>query len=270
MKKLIISGLLSCSLLFSGFLGIHKTEAALAGQTATDIALNYVGVPYRYGGTTPSGFDCSGLVNFAYKQAGLALPRTARDLYNSGQAISKSSLKEGDLVFFLPTSTGPSHVGIYLSNNQFIHSATSTGVRVDSLNSNYWSKAYYGAKRIDPANNGGWALKDGTWYYYENGALKTGWLSDGGTWYYLGTNGAMKTGWLLDGGTWYFLANSGAMKTGWVSYWGDWYHLSNSGAMNTGWVLSGGKWYYLNESGAMAKNTTIDGYYVGNDGAWIK
>lgn len=250
MKKLFISGLLSCSLLFSGLIGEHKTEAATTSDKVANIALSFVGVPYQWGGTTPRGFDCSGFVGYTYKQVGIYLPRTSADQFNEGQAVSKSNIKEGDLVFFSTYKSGPSHVGIYLDNNRFIH-ASDSGVRVDTLSGNYWVKTYYGTKRVDPSANDGWSLTNGTWYFYKNGQKQTGWINDRGTWYYLRDNGAMATGWL---------------------YWkGDWYFLNQSGAMAKGWIFTGGKWYYLYNSGAMAKNTTIDGkYYVGKDGAWIK
>ncbi|WP_318999809.1 immunoglobulin-like domain-containing protein [Mesobacillus sp. S13] len=117
----------------------------------------------------------------------------------------------------------------------------------------------------------GWVLSGGKWYFLEvSGAMKTGWLKSGTKWYYLQSSGAMKTGWLKDGGKWYYLENSGAMKTGWLKSGGKWYYLESSGVMKTGWVKSGSKWYYLYSSGAMAYNTTIGGYKLGADGAWIQ
>lgn len=117
----------------------------------------------------------------------------------------------------------------------------------------------------------GW-LKDGTkWYYLEStGAMKTGWLKDGGKWYYLESSGSMKTGWLKSGDKWYYLESSGVMKTGWLKSGGKWYYLENSGVMKTGWIQSGGKWYYLYSSGVMAYSTTVGGYKLGADGAWIQ
>ncbi|MFJ5714062.1 metallophosphoesterase [Neobacillus sp. NPDC093127] len=117
----------------------------------------------------------------------------------------------------------------------------------------------------------GWVKLGSTWYYLEkNGAMKTGWLIDAGKWYYLDSSGAMKTGWVKSGSTWYYLGNSGAMETGWLLNSGKWYYLDNQGAMQTGWVLTGKKWYYMYVSGQMAANTTIQGYKLGSDGAWIK
>lgn len=267
MKKLIISGLLSCSLLLSGYIGGQKAEAASAADTAADIGLNYIGVPYVWGGTTPSGFDCSGFTSYTYKQAGVSLPRTAADQYTKGTAVSKSNLKKGDLVFFSTYKAGASHVGIYLNDNKFVH-ASSNGVKVSSLGESYYANSYIGSKRVD--NNGYWSYSGGKWYYYENGALKTGWLKENNTWYFLGSNGEMKTGWLYNDNHWYYLASSGAMLSGWIYPNGNWYYLWQSGDMATGWVYDSGKWYYLKSDGSMAKNTTIEGFVLGNDGAWLQ
>ncbi|WP_317845671.1 C40 family peptidase [Bacillus sp. S3] len=269
MKKLVVSGLLSCSLLLGGglFSG-HKAEASTLGDKVTNIALEYIGVPYVWGGTSPSGFDCSGYTSYTYKQAGVTLPRTAADQYTKGQAVSKSNLQEGDLVFFSTYKAGASHVGIYLENNKFVH-ASSNGVKVSSLTESYYANTYIGSKRIEN-NNSYWNYSGGKWYYYENNKMKTGWIKDNGTWYFLEQNGQMKTGWINNGGHWYYLASSGAMVTGWIYPDGNWYYLKASGEMATGWVYSNGKWYFLTSNGSMAKNTVIDGYVVGNDGAWIK
>ena len=118
----------------------------------------------------------------------------------------------------------------------------------------------------------GWVKNsDGTWSYNKaDGTKATGWLNLNGTWYYLNNNGIMQTGWLNLNGTWYYLQSSGAMATGWLNLNGTWYYLQPSGAMHTGWLNDNGTWYYLQSSGAMATNTTVDGYRLGANGAWIR
>ena len=80
----------------------------------------------------------------------------------------------------------------------------------------------------------------------------------------------MSNGWINDNGTWYYLTSTGAMKTGWLNDRGTWYYLQANGAMKTGWLNDNGTWYYLNASGAMLSNTTVGGYVLGANGAWIK
>ena len=124
----------------------------------------------------------------------------------------------------------------------------------------------------------GWNQKaDGTWVLYDaTGAQVKGWANVGGTWYYMDpVTGAMRTGWLLEGGNWYYLNPvsdgwKGAMKTGWLNDRGTWYYLQPSGAMKTGWLNDNGTWYYLQSNGAMASNTTVGGYRLGANGAWIR
>ncbi|MGG3561856.1 S8 family serine peptidase [Neobacillus rhizosphaerae] len=122
-----------------------------------------------------------------------------------------------------------------------------------------------------PVVKNGWSLEGGSWYYYVKDVKATGWVKDtDGKWYFLKKDGKMATGWVFDGGAWYYLTRSGAMKTGWLLEGGKWYYLNGNGKMATGWKLVNGKWYYLYRSGVMAANTTVDGYKIGKDGAWIK
>jgi SpoIID/LytB domain protein len=117
----------------------------------------------------------------------------------------------------------------------------------------------------------GWLTDAGKKYYLKSdGIMAKGWLKIGTSWYYFHSSGVMATGWLKDGTKWYYLDGAGIMQTGWVKSGTKWYYLASSGIMQTGWVKVGTKWYYLYSSGVMAANTTIDGYRLGSDGAWIQ
>ncbi|ADI00563.1 C40 family peptidase [Salisediminibacterium selenitireducens] len=109
-------------------------------------AANFIGVPYLWGGTTPAGFDCSGFIQYVFNQNGVQLPRTVAQQWNSMTAVSQP--RPGDVVFFETYKSGPSHNGIYIGNNQFIHAGSSTGIIVADLTSGYWSQRYLGAKRV--------------------------------------------------------------------------------------------------------------------------
>ncbi len=115
-----------------------------------NLALQYQGSPYMWGGTTPRGFDCSGFVMYVYRQKGIGLPRDTWGMIQTGTPIGRDSLRPGDLVFFSTYAWGPSHVGIYIGGGQFVHASDeNTGVTVSSLNSSFWSSAYYAARRIN-------------------------------------------------------------------------------------------------------------------------
>lgn len=111
-------------------------------------AKRYIGVPYVYGGTTPKGFDCSGFVQYVFKENKFELPRTADEQYLLGLKEPVSSLREGDLVFFATDGTGISHCGIYLGHGRFIHASSSHGIRIDELSNVYWRKYFVTGKHI--------------------------------------------------------------------------------------------------------------------------
>jgi cell wall-associated NlpC family hydrolase len=111
-----------------------------AGATIVSIAYKYNGSRYRYGGTSPSGFDCSGFVYYVYRQAGIAIGRDTNSQYNSGTRVSFNNLQPGDIVLFSNTyRRGLSHAAIYIGGGKIIHAVNeSVGVTVSNLNSSYW------------------------------------------------------------------------------------------------------------------------------------
>ena len=112
-------------------------------------ALSYKGVKYRFGGATPSGFDCSGFVMYVFDKNGVKLPRTADKQYEIGKRIqSKKDLKPGDLVFFETYEKGASHVGIYQGSGRFVHASSSRGVTITPLTDTYFGPRYLGARRV--------------------------------------------------------------------------------------------------------------------------
>jgi len=119
------------------------------GYSISSTALALRGVPYRNGGGDPSGFDCSGFVQYVFGQHGVALPRETRAQFQVGRAVEPSALEPGDLVFFSTVAPGASHVGIAIGGDQFVHAPSSNGVvRVERLSSTYWARRFVGARRI--------------------------------------------------------------------------------------------------------------------------
>ena len=108
-----------------------------------------VGKPYRYGGASPAGFDCSGLIFFSYRQAGVSLPHNTAQQRRISQRVKLAELKRGDLIFFDQEGKKHSHVGIYLGDRRFVH-APSSGkyVRSDTLDNPYWKKHLSEVRRI--------------------------------------------------------------------------------------------------------------------------
>jgi hypothetical protein len=132
-------------------------------QQMLDTALSYLGVPYRFGGSSPrTGFDCSGLVNHVFRQAfGLSLPRSAHEIARAGAAVARGDLMPGDLVFFNTRGFTHSHVGIYIGDSKFVHAPNSRGrVRIDDMDNTYYRARFDGARRIAPSEDGVEGLAD--------------------------------------------------------------------------------------------------------------
>lgn len=130
--------------------------------------------------------------------------------------------------------------------------------------------AYKNNKVVDAYE--GWAYDNGTWYFFVKGEKATGWTWDGKNWYYMNDKGVMQTGWQKIDGAWYYLNTWGGMAKGWAKVNNTWYYLNPNGGkmVANGWNWINGKCYYFYASGALAVSTTIDGYTVDANGAWVK
>lgn len=140
---------------------INVNNGALSGNSQTNpqgdneiinTAKSFLGTPYVWGGTSPSGFDCSGFTQYVLAQNGKSIPRTSQEQFASGQAVDKSQLQAGDLVFY--GNGEATHVGIYEGNNKIIHSPHTGDVVKESDFSTYWTSAYLGARRYYKGTEG--------------------------------------------------------------------------------------------------------------------
>ena len=126
-----------------------RSSSSSIGDQAVVVAMQQLGVPYRYGGATPSGFDCSGLVQYSYSKVGKSVPRTTKALWNNAQSVSHGQMRAGDLLFF-NIDGKMSHVGMYIGDDQFVHAPSSgKSVSVASLRSSYYRNALIRAGRPD-------------------------------------------------------------------------------------------------------------------------
>ena len=128
--------------------GSSSSSSTSLGQQIAVFGMQYVGYPYVYGGTSPSGFDCSGFVQYIYRQFGYSINRTATAQLANGYYVSYDSLMPGDLVFF-GSGSSASHVGMYIGGGEFVHAANSrSGVKISSLSESWYAARYIGARRI--------------------------------------------------------------------------------------------------------------------------
>lgn len=127
---------------------IVRSTSSSFGVHVAKVALSLVGSPYRWGGTSEAGFDCSGFTQYVFRELGTVLPRTSYDQFRTGTAVSRSSLLPGDLVFFSTDAAGASHVAVYIGNGLIVHALNHrTGVIVSRLSDGYYAARYIGARR---------------------------------------------------------------------------------------------------------------------------
>jgi cell wall-associated NlpC family hydrolase len=120
-------------------------------RTILDYGRTLLGHPYRWAGSSPGGFDCSGFVTHVFGRHGISLPRTSQAQFNVGTPISRSELQPGDLVFFTTYQAGASHVGIYYGNGRFMHASSAGGSVIwTDLGSQYYSSRFLGGRRVLP------------------------------------------------------------------------------------------------------------------------
>jgi len=126
-----------------------KPKLPTKGRKIADLAKTLVGSPYQYGGETPNGFDCSGLVFYTHGKVGLQTPRTSLQQFKAAKTIPLNELRNGDLIFFKLTRSRVSHVGIYVGNGRFIHAPQSgKQVKATYLNDGYWKTKIVSAGRL--------------------------------------------------------------------------------------------------------------------------
>jgi len=128
---------------------LAEPAAAPATAAVVTTALGFRGSPYRNGGSDPSGFDCSGFVQYIFARHGTALPREVRDQFQLGREIDLDDVQAGDLLFFETVSRGASHVGLAIGDRRFVHAPSSRGVvRVEPYTASYWARRFVGARRV--------------------------------------------------------------------------------------------------------------------------
>jgi len=149
LRKTFAAAATSLAILFT-----MGTGSAFADTTLTSVVKSVYGTPYKYGGVTTNGFDCSGFTRYVFKKMGVDLARVSTAQYKQGTPVAKSQLKAGDLVFFNTLGKGKvSHVGVYLGDGKFAHASSSKGIRTDKLSNTYYKTRYVGAKRILSADS---------------------------------------------------------------------------------------------------------------------
>ncbi|MFD1776515.1 C40 family peptidase [Paenibacillus rhizophilus] len=143
MKKKLAAAFLSFSIVLTLGAG-----SAFADSKMDKVIDGAIGTKYVSGGTSTNGFDCSGFTMYVFDKMGIDLPHQSGSQFKMGDAVSRSDLRAGDLVFFNTTGKGVSHVGVYVGSGKFAHASSSKGVTVTSLNDSYYVSRFVGAKRV--------------------------------------------------------------------------------------------------------------------------
>jgi cell wall-associated NlpC family hydrolase len=127
----------------------RASDRPILRSSVVEHALRLLGTPYRDGGDTPSGFDCSGFTRYVFGLAQVALPRLTQEQARVGEALRVKESRPGDLIFFTTVAPGASHVGIVIDGDRFVHAPTSSGVvRIESFATPYWKRRVVGVRRV--------------------------------------------------------------------------------------------------------------------------
>ena len=193
--------------------------------------------------------------------------KSGKWLFYDTKGVPKTGWYQEDGKWYYLNPVGVMKTEWYEVNEKWYYSSSSGVMQTGWIkDKNKW---YFISSNGDMKN--GWLKLNNKWYFLDNsGAMESGWFKDKGTWHYASSDGAMQTGWVKVNNLWYFLDTNGAMKTNWLQQGDKWCFLDPYGAMITEWKYVNNKWYYFYPNGQMATNTTINGYKVDKNGAWIQ